>query len=97
MILGQTKEETRKEFGYGILPFGKYVGHSVSEVDDKYLLFLIDYTNLHGDLKDAVEEEVEKRCNEKDCFGMFMFGSESCAKCPWAERCAALDEDSIYF
>jgi len=97
MRLGQTKTESIKEMQIGILPFGKHKGLHVSEINTDYLMFLLERMELHGDLKDAVEEEVTKRQEEMKCFGMIVYGNEECAKCPFIGRCGAKDEDSIYF
>ena len=43
------------------MPFGKYIDHLTSELPGDYLLWLWENCDLHGQLADAVWEEIEGR------------------------------------
>jgi hypothetical protein len=47
------------------MPFGRYKGRDVRELPDGYLRWLIDLEDLYGPLRDAVEDEWQRRQEPK--------------------------------
>lgn len=72
----------------GIMPFGTHEDKPIDEIPSSYLGWIVHQEWLKDPLKSKLEEEFNKRKEEKDCFGHLEEGLRRCKKCPYHYECA---------
>jgi hypothetical protein len=64
IILGILAGEERRVRAY-VMPFGKYKGQTLDEIDDEYLEWLLDEDFVREPLRSQLRREGQRRCESR--------------------------------
>ena len=82
-----------------LMPFGKYRGTPINELNPNYIQVLLEKCDWMDDkLKDKLKDEFLRQAKELPCFQkLYTPNSTQCARCPFLEICATDEDGDIVY